>query len=70
MRWKEGVPRGRSALMVGGPLSGARPNRMFDLLPDGERFVLTPATKPPDDHLTFVFHFFEQLRRTAALTQP
>ena len=38
------------------------PNRMFDLHPDGERFVLAPATKPPDDHLTFVFNFFEQLR--------
>ena len=43
----------------------AGPDRMFDLHPDGERFVLAPAAKPPDDHLTFVFNFFEQLRRIA-----
>ena len=41
------------------------PNRMFDLHPDGERFVFAPATKPPDDLLTFVFNFFEQVRRIA-----
>ena len=45
------------------------PNRMFDLHPDGVRFVLAPATKPPDDHVIFVFNFFEQLRRIAPATK-
>ena len=45
-----------------------RGNRMFDLHPDGERFALVPA--PPtqgsgQDHVTFIFNFFDELRRIA-----
>ena len=38
---------------------------MFDLHPDGERFVLAPSSNRPDDHLTFFFNFLEELRRIA-----
>ena len=60
---------GKPRLWSEGRYQTRGPNRMFDLHPDGERFVLAPAAKPPDDHLTFVFNFFEQLRRIAPLTR-
>jgi hypothetical protein len=41
------------------------PNRMFDLHPDGQRFVLAPPVPPLGDHVTFVFRFFDSLRRLA-----
>jgi len=44
-------------------------NRMFDLHPDGERFALAPATQTSgsakQDHVTFIFNFFDELRRLA-----
>jgi serine/threonine-protein kinase len=43
--------------------------RMFDLHPDGKRFVLAPAEDPTGgtklNHLTIVFNFFDELRRLA-----
>jgi Tol biopolymer transport system component len=48
------------------------PNRMFDLHPDGERFAFAPVTEAPaakQDHLTFVFNFFDELRRIAPATR-
>jgi hypothetical protein len=60
---------GKPRLWSEGRYQTRGPNRMFDLHPAGERFVLAPATKPPDDHLTFVFNFFEQLRRLAPVTR-
>jgi serine/threonine protein kinase/Tol biopolymer transport system component len=44
------------------------PNRMFDLHPDGERFALAPAAPMPGNHVTFIFNFFEELRRIAPAT--
>jgi hypothetical protein len=48
-------------------------NRMFDLHPDGERFALLPAAQTPggtrQDHVTFIFNFFEELRRVAPATK-
>jgi hypothetical protein len=41
---------------------------MFDLHPDGDRIAVAPAAKPPDDLVTFVFHFFEELRRVTFVT--
>ena len=42
------VPRRESrALWSEGRYQTRGPNRMFDLHPDGERFVLAPARKPP-----------------------
>jgi Tol biopolymer transport system component len=42
-------------------------DRMFDLHPDGERVALAPATQTPrgprQDHVTFIFNFFDELRR-------
>ena len=44
-------------------------NRMFDLHPDGERFALAPVAQTPSgakqDHVTFIFNFFDELRRIA-----
>jgi serine/threonine-protein kinase len=44
-------------------------NRSFDLHPDGERFALAAAAQMPGgaklDHLTFIFNFFDELRRIA-----
>ena len=60
---------GKPRLWSEGRYQTRGPNRMFDLHPDGERFVLAPAPKPADNHLTFVFQFFEQLRRIAPLTR-
>jgi eukaryotic-like serine/threonine-protein kinase len=44
-------------------------NRMFDLHPDGERFALAVLQQTPgeakQDHITFVFNFFDELRRIA-----
>jgi serine/threonine-protein kinase len=48
---------------------GARASRMFDLHPDGERFAVAPAAQPQpagkQDRLTFIFNFFDELRRVA-----
>src|SRR5262245_41160894 len=43
------------------------PNRNFDLHPDGERFALMPAspTQGSRQDITFVFNFFDELRRLA-----
>ena len=45
------------------------PWRMFDLHPDGERLGLRPASQTPgtgkQDHVTFIFNFFDELRRLA-----
>ena len=45
------------------------PNRPFDLHPDGERFAIAPAAQTPgggkQDHVTFLFNFFDELRRVA-----
>jgi hypothetical protein len=49
----------------------ARPRlRSFDLHPDGDRFALavapdTPAAK--QDKVTFIFNFFDELRRIAPI---
>ena len=47
-------------------------NRMFDLHPDGERVALAPREQVQDaeksDHLTFIFNFFDELRRIAPAT--
>ena len=44
-------------------------NRMFDLHPDGERIALVPAAQTQNgtkqDHVTFIFNFFDELRRIA-----
>ena len=48
--------------------AGIAANRMFDLHPDGERFAITPSVQTggaKQDHLTFVFNLFEELRRIA-----
>jgi serine/threonine-protein kinase len=43
------------------------PGRMFDLHPDGKRFVLSPAVQTPGagrlDQVTIVIDFFDELRR-------
>ena len=43
--------------------------RSFDLHTDGERFALAPAAQTPgggkQDHVTFIFNFFDELRRIA-----
>jgi serine/threonine protein kinase len=48
-------------------------NRMFDLHPDGERLALRPATQTPtdakQDHVTFIFNFFDELRRRVPVTK-
>jgi serine/threonine-protein kinase len=46
--------------------------RMFDLHPDGERFALSPSVQTggaKQDHLTFVFNLFDELRRIAPPTR-
>src|SRR6266542_423171 len=44
-------------------------NRMFDLHPDGNRFVLAASEETVGqakyNHLTLVFNFFDELRRLA-----
>jgi eukaryotic-like serine/threonine-protein kinase len=46
-------------------------SRMFDLHPDGERFAI--AAQGPggatQDHVTFIFNFFDELRRIAPATR-
>jgi serine/threonine-protein kinase len=46
---------------------------VFALHPDGERLALRPATQTPgdakQDHVTFIFNFFDELRRIAPLKQ-
>ncbi|MDO8679764.1 MAG: protein kinase [Acidobacteriota bacterium] len=47
--------------------------RMFDLHPDGERVALAPAAQTSgvkQDHVTFLFNFFDELRRIAPVTKP
>ena len=43
------------------------PNRVFDLHTDGERFVVAAAQTQGarQDHITFIFNFFDELRRIA-----
>lgn len=47
-------------------------NRMFDLHPDGERFVLAAAPQTPagakQDKVVFISNFFDELRRIAPAT--
>jgi hypothetical protein len=46
------------------------PWRMFDLHPDGERLGLRPGTDlAPQNHVTFVFNFFDELRRAAPVAK-
>jgi eukaryotic-like serine/threonine-protein kinase len=46
-------------------------SRMFDLHPDGDRFAI--AAQGPgggtQDHVTFIFNFFDELRRIAPATR-
>jgi serine/threonine-protein kinase len=54
-------PQGRLVLRPG--------NRMFDVHPDGERIVLSPAALAPNamyrrDRATFILNFADELRRT------
>jgi Tol biopolymer transport system component len=48
-------------------------NRMFDVHPNGDRFVLAVDTNPPrglgDHKAVFVFDFFNELRRLASVTK-
>jgi hypothetical protein len=48
-------------------------SRMFDLHPDGERLALRPATQTLEevkqDHVTFIFNFFDELRRRVAVSK-
>jgi serine/threonine-protein kinase len=48
-------------------------SRMFDLHPDGERFALRPAIQTQEhakqDHVTFIFNFFDELRRRVSVTK-
>ena len=51
------------------PIAGGL-NPSFDVAPDGNRIVAFPAPPEPSDarsrlHLTFVFHFFDELKRRA-----
>jgi serine/threonine-protein kinase len=50
---------------------GRTTNRSFDLHPDGERFALAAQTPGGDkqDHVTFLFNFFDELRRMAPVTK-
>ena len=46
-----------------------RIQRNFDLHPDGERVAAAVASAQPEeklDHVTFIFNFFDELRRIAA----
>ena len=52
---------------------GRGPNRMFDLHPDGTRVALALVEEAPgvkQDKLTFLFNFFEELRRIATVAKP
>jgi hypothetical protein len=54
----------------GGRFEQRGPWRMFDLHPDGERLGLRPrAGSAPQSHVTFVFNFFDELRRTASVAK-
>ena len=59
--WSEGRYQARGA------------NRMFDLHPDGERFVLAAAPQAPggakQDKVVFILNFFDELRRIAPATK-
>ena len=47
-------------------------NRMFDLHPDGTRFALAPVEQTPgvtQGHVTFLFNFFDELRRIAPVAK-
>jgi Tol biopolymer transport system component len=50
---------------------GQRPGQPFDLHPDGNRFVVGPDTEATarQDHVTFVFNLFDELRRLAPATR-
>jgi hypothetical protein len=49
---------------------GQRPGQPFDLHLDGNHFVVGPDTEAAakQDHVTFVFNFFDELRRIAPAT--
>ncbi|MDO8795193.1 MAG: protein kinase [Vicinamibacterales bacterium] len=50
----------------------ARGNRMFDLHPDGTRVALAPVAQTggvKQDHVTFLFNFFDELRRIAPVAK-
>jgi serine/threonine-protein kinase len=55
---------------AGGRFQSRGPNRMFDIFPDGTRLAMAPVIQPEDssrrDHVTFIFNFFEELRRAAS----
>ena len=48
-------------------------SRLSDLHPDGERLAIRPAIVAPgsakQDHVTFIFNFFDELRRIAPATR-
>ena len=50
----------------------ARGSRMFDLHPDGTRVAFAPVPLSPavkQDKLTFLFNFFDELRRIAPVAK-
>jgi serine/threonine-protein kinase len=60
---------GRFSVIRGNP-------RSFDLHPDGERFAISPVPQTPagakqakQDHVAFIFNFFDELRRIAPVTK-
>jgi serine/threonine-protein kinase len=50
---------------------GQRQDRSFDLHPDGNRFVVGPDTMATtkQDHVVFIFNFFDELRRITSTTK-
>jgi serine/threonine-protein kinase len=61
---------GKPRLWAEGRFQTRGPNaRLFDLHPDGKRFVLAPpedmGLQGKQNHLTVVFNFFDELRRLA-----
>jgi hypothetical protein len=59
--------RSGKSVEIAGRIDTVGEIRMFDLHPDGERFAVAPvlAAGSKADHLTFVFNFFDELRRIA-----
>jgi serine/threonine protein kinase/Tol biopolymer transport system component len=55
-------------LWTNGHFAFAGVSRVFDLHPDGARFAMAPAAQMSDakqEHVTFLFNFFDELRRVA-----
>ena len=66
----EGFHTETSRIWPEGRFENRGPWRMFDLHPDGERLGLRPGTgNTPQSHITFVFNFFDELRRTATVAK-